>query len=664
MQLFLLLLALLAGLFGALSGNLAGLGLTALCVFLMASGLAGRATTEDEDHLVRSIGELVIKPWALAAAVALGATGVAVFLAQRDPFDRWSGYFWLLGLLTIFVAGWLYDRSSEGTGSRFLAPRPGWDWLDWLSMGLLTAGALALRLYRLNDFLPAMSGDEGEMGLLALHALWGTGGVDSPQPLPFFSTAFLDHPTLFHYLQAGAMWLFGETLAGLRILSAIVGAFCISLLYGVARLGWGRAAALTAGWLMAISHLPIHYSRIALNNIESVWFMIALVLLFFLVYRDQRIEEPDAAGAPRVLSYVLIGLVLGLSQYFYYGSRLLPIVAATALFYLWRIRRIALAPFLMMVIAGVVAFAPLASHYSDHTAGFLNRVRGVSVFTPDGLVHTLGPDARWPADIPRLFWIQFTRTVGFFVDSGDRSAFYLADLPVFDPVTVLLFWAGLGLAVARVRRFHEWVILTWLGLGTVLAGVLTTDAPNGPRLLLIVPAVYLLAGLLVQKVFDMTRRPGLETTCRGAIWVGVGIAVSLGVLHFRTYFVTYADHAARSVPINIAHEMVAAGDGYRSYLFGAPNLFADYGVMRFVARDTERHDAVELADLPPPDANDGKGLLIITLHHRMDALEQAERRYPGGVRQVHRNDEGEPLYATYRVEPGVVADRAMGSITR
>lgn len=671
MQLLLLLIGLVSGVIGAFGGNIGGLLVAACCIFWATSGLARRAPGEEEDRLARRLDRLAGEPWFLSMAAALLVAGSASLLAQQDPSNRYSVYLWLGGLVLVLLAGWLHDRTTRLAHPNTRRTRLDWDRLDWLSIALLAVVALALRLHRLNDFLPAMSGDEGEMGLLALHALWGTGGIDSLRPLPLFSTAFLDHPTLFHYVQAGAMWLFGETLTGLRLLSILVGTLCAPLLYAVARLGWGRAAALTAGWLIAVSHLSIHYSRIALNNIESVWFMVAMVLLFFWVYQKHGPDEaasnaptPDAAPRPVIAPYVLIGLVIGLSQYFYYGSRLLPVVAAVALFYLWRAGRVVLVQLVVLVAAVVVAVGPLALHYTRNLAGFVNRMRGVSVFSQEGLAHTLGPDASWPADLPRLFWFQLARNIEFFVDGGDRSSFYLADLPVFDPVTVLLFWIGLGLAVARVRRFHEWVLLGWLGLGILLAGVLTTDAPNGPRLLLVLPAVYLLAGLTVQRVFDFIVHHDLVTLRKGVTWVGAGVAIALSLFHYRAYFVTYAHFAAHSVPINIAHDMASAGDRYRSYLFGAPNLFADYGVMRFVARDADRNDALQMADLPTSGGAGGKGLLVIALANQLDTLDEVERHYPGGVRQVHFNVNGEPIYATYRIEPGAIANRPASSSTQ
>lgn len=92
-------------------------------------------------------------------------------------------------------------------------------------------------------------------------------------------------------------------MTGLRLLSVLFGAFCAPLVYRMGRLAWGRVAGLAAGGLLSISHLHIHYSRIALNNIESVWFMILLMLLFFHAHA-QAVGQAKASWIPAVPSDV------------------------------------------------------------------------------------------------------------------------------------------------------------------------------------------------------------------------------------------------------------------------------------------------------------------------------------------------------------------------
>jgi 4-amino-4-deoxy-L-arabinose transferase-like glycosyltransferase len=672
MRLFLLLFALIAGAYGAFTGAVEGLLLAMVCTLLSASGII-RPTGEDKARriaqMIASDGRSLAMTGAAAAAVGLAA--VATYLAQQNPFNRSSGYCWLAALLLLLVVGWLHDRAPVFRPGRPLGSTPAgsdsppqplasiaWDRWDWLFVAILTLLALALRIYRLSDFLPSMQGDEGEMGVLALLALHGSASGATPDPLPLFSTAFLDHPTLFHYIQAGALWLFGENLTGLRLLSVLFGALCVPLSYALGRMGWGRAAGLAAGLLTAVSHLHIHYSRMALNNIQSVWFMLLLLLLLFLAFAR---SVPAAHGSPSqrplLWPYLLAGLALGLSQYFYYGSRLLPVVAAPLLVFLWREKRLHLVQFLGLVTAVVVAYGPLAAFYSKNLPAFLNRTRGVSVFTPEGLAHTLGPEASWPEDAPQLVWMQLKRNIDFFVQSGDASDFYLRDLPAFDPVTVLLFWLGLGIVLTRLRRFYEFALVSWLGLGILLAGVVTMDPPSGPRLIVVAPALYVIAGVLVQKVYDVLAGDWPAAIGWGAGLAGVAVAAFTLFLNFNTYFVQYASMTPNLMPITMAHEMVRASDKYRFYLLGTPRLRTGHGVLRFVARDAERYDIERVEDLPAASIDDAssKGWLVFALPHRTADLEQVADRYPGGVKGERYDSLNRELYATYQMDPAVIA---------
>ena len=57
-------------------------------------------------------------------------------------------------------------------------------------------------------------------------------------------------------------------------------------------------AGLTAAWLLAVSHLHIHYSRIGLNNIQSVWSLIVVLAVMAMVAhsihvrREKPVDEP------------------------------------------------------------------------------------------------------------------------------------------------------------------------------------------------------------------------------------------------------------------------------------------------------------------------------------------------------------------------------------
>lgn len=665
-QFLLFCIAICAGVYGALTGSLISLLGATLATLLAANNVFGRLP-----YPVPTQAELAANSkkhgWLMLAFLAIFCSGVATLLSLQNEFNFNSGYLWLISLIAIALSGYIYDRNLykqemalAGKPNASTPPVVILDRLDWLVVVLITTIALALRLYRLDDFLPTMHGDEGEMGMLALLALHGpTSGV-SPMPLPLFGTAFLDHPTLFHYLQAIAMGLFGESLNGLRTLSAIFGALCVPVVYGIGRVAWGRVAGITAAWLLAVSHFHLQYSRIALNNIETVWFT-ALFILLLMVAAEKtvRVQQENEDGkitkgrliAP-LLPYAWAGLVMGISQYFYYGSRLIPIVAAPLLLFLLIKRRLSFAQLSILTIATLVAYAPLAGHYGHNLQAFLNRTQGVSIFNPEGMTHTLGPQAVWPNDIPLLAWEQIKRNAAFFANYGDRSAFYFAEIPAFDPLTATLFWLGLGVVLARLYRFHEFALFMWLSIGFTLAGVVTNDAPNGPRLVVITTVIYLIGSVLLQRLFNWGHRISPIGSRWGAIALTGVIMILTFRMNFTTYFITYAHYRPNLLPISMAYDIRQLGDEYNTYLFGAPRFYAEYSVLRFIALGTERYNVETVEQLPSLTELEegGRGVLVVLLPHRLTELDQVVERLPGGTQKEHLDRVGNLMYVTYQLD--------------
>lgn len=650
MRILILLIAVGVVAYGVVNDHLGSVLAGAFIAWISHSPFWRVSAEKDASRFKTVVQGMLGQVWQQLLLLALLCSLAAGWLAHKDVFSRNAGYLWALGLLLCLIAGYWHDYVRPGLGA---AGQPKdsqrWTWLDWLLVLALTAVALGLRLYQISEYLPPVHGDEGEMGMLALLALHGSVAGLSSDPLPFFATGFLDHPTLFHYFQALGLLFFGETLTGLRILSAIVGALCATVAYAIGKISWGRWAGVSAAWLLAVSHLHIHYSRIALNNIETVLFTMMLIWLLIVASR--------AAPSHPLLPLIGSGLVMGVGQYLYYGSRLMPVLALPLLVYLWRQKQLTLQQAAVMLQAGVVAFFPQAVHYFYHFITFLNRSTTVNAFTPGGMAHTLGPGALWPQDLPQLLWHQLQMNLEFFIRQGDRSAFYLADIPAFDQVTAILFWLGLALALTRLRQFPEVALLIWFGVGILLAGVLTIDAPNGPRLIVLVPAIYCLAGLVVQYLMQLLAQiwPRQQKPL-GVILAGA-LAVCTLYLNFTTYFVQFNRIRPNLGQISIATEIASAGQTERAYLLGTPNYFVEHGTVRFVARGVEKFNIAQEGDLQQllSQQTPQKGVLIVALPNHLADLEQIAADLPNGTREAHYDLQGNALYFTYRVSSTQVA---------
>lgn len=166
---------------------------------------------------------------------------------------------------------------------------------ELLAVLALTGFAFLCRGIALGNIPHNVHGDEGEMGLLARAVLRG----ELREP---FVTGFLGHPTLWFFMQALALRLFGDTIAGLRMLSALIGALAIPALYVFVRPLYGRAVAILAAILLAFYHFHIHYSRIGLNNIADPLMMLVTLATFFNGYRKRSL-----------VSFALSGVLMGLA---------------------------------------------------------------------------------------------------------------------------------------------------------------------------------------------------------------------------------------------------------------------------------------------------------------------------------------------------------------
>ncbi len=652
LRLFFFSLAIAAALVGYASNNLLALIAAALLLALVFVGVSETTSEARTQSLPLSFG-LLIRVLRTHAAFVLGASALlmsatATWISLRDEFSVVANVLWLCALPLMLIAALSHDGITLSVWRAHIASlRRRTGALEVVAIGAITLIAFVLRAYDLAHFPPSMHGDEGEMGMLALRVL------DGKEPLALFGTYWLDHPSLFHYVQAIALSWFGRDEIGLRMLSVMFGTLCVPLTFAIARIGWGRLAAFSAAWLLTVSALHIHFSRIGLNNIESVCCMILVVLLLALLYergaRRLVVATQDAthsSHAHALLLPVLVGLVIGFSQYLYYGSRLIPVVAAPLLFYLWHARAINMRQVAVMLLALVVAFLPLGVFYLNHPPAFTNRMSGVSILREQNVKQTLGPEAQLPNDTLRLLQVQLERNLNFFVRGGDASSFYLQDVSAFDALTSLLFWLGLGVALTRARRYHEFALLVWFALGVFLAGVMTNDAPNAPRLIVMVPSVYLLATLFVTRAARFFRF-NLGVRRRWLLAPALVGAAFVLLVNGQMYFDDYARKSANLAPIMVAREMMQHPQ-QEVYLLGEPNLYVEHGVIRFVARGVRAHNLKSSADLA---ASNDEGILLIALINHVDDLQAIAARVPGGSFTSEIDPLGRLIYVAYRVPP-------------
>jgi hypothetical protein len=94
-------------------------------------------------------------------------------------------------------------------------------------------------------------------------------------------------------------------------------------------------------------------------------------------------------------------------------------------------------------------------------------------------------------------WIVRCGQLGVFSFTGDpRWTYTLPGRPLFDGVTAVLFYAGLVIALWRIRQPAYAFALIWLAVGLIPSAI-TPQAPSTVRLVGAMPVVYVLVGLAV-----------------------------------------------------------------------------------------------------------------------------------------------------------------------
>jgi hypothetical protein len=184
----------------------------------------------------------------------------------------------------------------------------------------------------------------------------------------------------------------------------------------------------------------------------------------------------------------------------------------------------------------------------------------------------------------------------------------------------------------------------------ILGGVLTIDAPNAPRLLMAVPALFAFGGLFVARLFPLCQRlfGSISQIILASSFLLLGALIFK--VNYDRYFVEYNQKAPGMTFLTMAREMRQESSKYGIYLLGAPHPYSNHGVLRFIAPDTEKVDCLELDDclslLPG-----GKGVILFLVPQRLEELEIIRARYPQGEYGEAYDNYDRLLYVTYRLPP-------------
>jgi 4-amino-4-deoxy-L-arabinose transferase-like glycosyltransferase len=379
--------------------------------------------------------------------------------------------------------------------------------------------AAALRLIALDTTPPGLQHDEVFHGHDAVTVLLGN------RPLYFTSNA--GNEPLFIYLMSITIGLFGHNEWGIRLAAVICGLLTLVFTYLWIRRAFNQRTALVASALLAVNFWPLFLSRAGLRAASVP--MLAALTAFLIA--DFRFWISDKTACPphyTLRSALLAGIALGLSLYTYPAARTLPVIVVTfCLVYSLIARRLNKALLLVLIVAAIV-FSPLG-----YTLATLPEA--------DTRLQQLGGPVQAALGGNFEPVLRYTRaTLGLFTFGGDPIARYnLPGRPVFDPITGLLFYLGLVLAIRQWREPRYLFALIWLPIG-LLPSMLSDSAPSFLRASASLPVTFLFPALAVDWLIANRQDAKTRRVIGGVAAIGLLVTAALTM---RDYFVEWPNRA-------------------------------------------------------------------------------------------------------------------------
>ena len=586
--------------------------------------LARRIRDQIRDHPLKSV--------LVALSFGLAYTTIRLLRAKPGPGSYWDVFIlWVISFL-VYAAAFVHF--------------PRIDLREWfktnqqevITVVVLTFIAGLLRFVALGSVPNIISGDEGVLGALAVKVLNGE--------LNNMMATVYGNSSLFLFIMAGNMKLFGVNETSLRLLSAISGTLTIPAVYLIARRLLNQRVALIASSIMAVSHFHLHFSRIIVaTSIQDALFA-TLTFYFFLTGLKQR----------STWKLVLSALIIGFELYIYMGSRLvimlLPIYVISLLITDKKLVKDNLGNLLAFVGALLVISAPMILWGVDHPDEFMARANQLGVIQSGWLANEAANTGKSQVHIFLDLFRQAFLTVNYY----PSYAFHYSKLPMLDFVTGSVFILGLAYSLYRVKDPRYLLLNGWFWSGVLVGGAMVVvPGISAYRIMLIFPAVCLFIAVAWDKLMTNVKRAiptnKIARTAPTALFIAI-----FSVLNLKAYFVDYAptceyEGTNTRLASYIGSYIGDLGPEYEPYLVTAPReIFGIYRSIDFLSGNIPTNNIKEQLTGPPTFINaDTKAVFFFT-PQREGELEHVRNYFPGGT--VDRVYDCEELLMIVYVTPG------------
>lgn len=376
--------------------------------------------------------------------------------------------------------------------------------------------------------------------------------------------------------------VFGDDLAGSRMAHALFGTITVVAMFGFGRRLIGDFAAWCAALLLATSHVHVHFSRVIAAASTQSAAAFALIMWGLTRMRDPR----SGVG-----TWIATGLALGWGVQTYQLAFGYPVLLVCTV-WAWRgalpTRRWWLILLVVFASAAPVCF-DWAWWYWQNYPQSVEHVASVSV-TSRNFRPQAGQD--WETKISE----HIRRGLTMFWSGRDPIDNYAASIPVLDPVTGVLFAAGIAYTVWNWRTPTSQFVAIWFPALMIGAVFLASNNPSYHRLSAPLLCVFLVSAWVLSDVAHWLVRPAIA---RSIVTVLIGIIAYLN-LHY-----TFVQYPAESRNYSTSQALVMVrricqepvlSDADRAYLL-QPGFNYPLRVLRL---QCPNHEKALMATISPP----------------------------------------------------------------
>src|SRR5581483_1291777 len=534
-------------------------------------------------------------------------------------------------------------------------PSATWSWRTaWrradVQLCLIVLFGLILRLVRLESVPSLFHGDEAELGLNALSIAQGL-----PDAPPFFGTGWLSQPTFHMYFDALAIKAFGATIFALRIVPALWGTLGLIVIYFVGRELVNSRTGLFAAALAAAAPIDLQASRMSFHTEEVVVLGAIAIGALARGVRLARVrvgarEESFWDSSPAI-SFAISGIAAGLAQYFYFSSRLVPLLLGVIGIYAllrWRSSSKALMRGAAVAVTGFVLVTLPVLVYYDSTPQASGSDRFVTL-----LIFNHVADAEAQVHVQTawaLVLVEFRDALAQFFTRPDSSEYAPFGAPILIAPMAALLVGGLLLAVRRLDDFGKFSLFAWFWITLIVGNVVILFAPMTARIVGLLPAVFILGGMAIDWFLRKSAPLGQPGTMRWPQLATGLLLAGITVSSIDDYFLVYfASNPNPPISAYARFVQQLPGDVYVYNLFDG--LYFGHGSIRYLGHGLKGEDLLDPpAQLPAlvPKANH---LAFVVFPKWSGLLGQLQTRFPGGAEQTVMNGK-DPVFTTYVVDLG------------